>query len=73
LSLVWGQATDTKNNKVTARLSGPEGYTLTTYTALIITQKILEGNVKPGYQTPGTAYGEHLIMEVPGVEREIIE
>jgi short subunit dehydrogenase-like uncharacterized protein len=73
LSLVWGQATDTKNNKVTARLSGPEGYTLTTYTALIITQKILEGNVKPGYQTPGTAYGEHLIMEVPGVEREIID
>jgi len=33
----------------------------------------LKGNLKPGYQTPASAYGEDLIMEVPGVKREIIK
>jgi short subunit dehydrogenase-like uncharacterized protein len=70
-SLVWGQVTNAEGKTATARLSGPEGYTLTTYSSLIIVQKILNGNFKPGYQTPGSAYGENLVMEIPGVKREL--
>jgi short subunit dehydrogenase-like uncharacterized protein len=71
-SLVWGQATDASGKTATVRLSGPEGYTLTTLATLIIVQKILSGNLLPGYQTPSTAYGENLVIEIPGVKREIL-
>ncbi|HUM48027.1 MAG TPA: saccharopine dehydrogenase NADP-binding domain-containing protein [Chitinophagales bacterium] len=72
ISLVWGQATDQKGNKATARLRGPDGYTLTMLATLLITQKILQGNFKAGYQTPASAYGEELVLEIPGVSREIL-
>ncbi len=72
LSLIWGQVKNSNGKKIAIQLSGPEGYTLTTYAALLIAQKVLSGDFKTGYQTPGTAYGEDLIMEIPGVERKVI-
>jgi short subunit dehydrogenase-like uncharacterized protein len=71
-SLVWGQATDAAGKNAVVRLSGPEGYSLTTFAALLIAQKILTGNFKTGYQTPASAFGENLIMEIPGMQRDII-
>lgn len=73
ISLVWGQATNMSGKKVTVRLKGPEGYTLTTLSALIIVQKILNGNFSIGYQTPASAYGENLVLEIPGVQRDIVD
>jgi short subunit dehydrogenase-like uncharacterized protein len=70
-SLVWGQVINTAGKKTTAYLSCPDGYTLTVYSTLLITQKVLAGNFKPGYQTPASAYGENLVMEVPGTTRVI--
>jgi short subunit dehydrogenase-like uncharacterized protein len=72
-SLVWGQVRNAEGKKATVRLSGPEGYTLTTLAALIIVQKVLNGNLSPGYQTPASAYGENLVMAIPGVKREIVD
>lgn len=72
ISLVWGHATDQKGNNATARLRGPDGYTLTMLATLLIAQKILQGNFKAGYQTPASAYGEDLVLEIPGVSREIL-
>jgi len=71
-SLVWGQATNAAGRIATVRLSGPEAYTLTALSSLIIVQKILNGNYAPGYQTPASAYGEDLVLEIPGVQREIV-
>ncbi|MDZ4807956.1 MAG: hypothetical protein SGI96_06760, partial [Bacteroidota bacterium] len=71
-SLVWGEVKDTTGKIVQARLTGPEGYTLTAITSLIIAKKILEGNFKTGYQTPAGCYGADLIMEVPHVTRELM-
>ena len=68
ISLVWGQVTNAAGKTETMRLKGPEGYTLTTLSSLLITQKILQSNFIPGYQTPASAYGENLVMEIPGVE-----
>lgn len=70
--LVWGEVTNTAGEKKTARLTGPEGYTLTAITSLIIIRKVLEGSFKTGYQTPAGCYGEDLILEVPNVQREDI-
>lgn len=71
-SLVWAKATNNAGKTATIRLNGPEGYTLTMHSALIIVQKVLNGNFIPGYQTPASAYGENLIMEIPGVQREVV-
>jgi len=73
MSLVWGQVSNSKGETKTARMSCPDGYTLTMHSTLLIAQKILQGNFKPGYQTPASAYGEDLVMELPNVQREILE
>ena len=72
ISLVWGLVRNAAGKNATVRLSGPEGYTLTTHSSLIIVQKVLNGNFVPGYQTPASAYGENLVMEIPGVKREVL-
>lgn len=72
VSLVWGEARNAAGQKVGVRMQGPEGYTLTALTSLLITQKVLQGNFKTGYQTPAGAYGADLILEIPGVTRQVL-
>lgn len=69
-TLLWGEVRDDNGNRVESRLQGPDGYTLSAHAALNITQKILDGNFTPGYQTPAKAYGASLILEIDGVERQ---
>lgn len=71
-SYMWGRATNANGQTVTARQRTPEAYDLTAYASLLITQKILQGNFTPGYQTPAMAYGENLVMELPRVQREVL-
>ena len=72
ISFVWGEVINSVGEKKAARLKCPEGYTLTAISSLLITKKVLEGNFKAGYQTPAAAYGADLVLEIPGVSREII-
>lgn len=69
-TLLWGEASDLNGNRVESRMQGPEGYTITALAALNIAQKILDGNFKPGYQTPAKAYGADLVLEIEGVSRQ---
>lgn len=69
-TLLWGQAEDANGSRAECRMTAPEGYTTTALTALNIIQKILDGNLKPGYQTPAKAYGDDLILEIEGVTRQ---
>lgn len=62
---LWGQVSD-DNDTVEARLITPNGYTLTALTSVLIAQKVFDGNFKKGFQTPSSAYGEGLILEVEG-------
>ena len=68
-SLVWGEAMDDRAVRVTSRLRGPEGYTLTALTALAVVERVMAGEVRPGFQTPAGMYGADFILGVPGVER----
>lgn len=72
-SLVWGKVTGKAGDAKTARLSGPDAYTMTAISTLLITRKVLEGDFKTGYQTPAAAYGEDLVMGIPGVKRELVQ
>jgi len=69
-SLVWGEVTNSNGERLTATLTCPDGYTLTSRSSLLIAQKILNGNFRTGFQTPGSAYGADLVLEIPGVERQ---
>jgi short subunit dehydrogenase-like uncharacterized protein len=69
-SLVWGEVMDDAGGKAVSRLQGPEGYTLTAWTALAIVARVLAGEAPAGFQTPSRAYGADLILEVEGVTRE---
>lgn len=51
-----------------ARMVTLNGYTLTAKSSVLIASKILNGHYKPGFQTPATAYGADLILEIPGSE-----
>lgn len=72
-SFVWGEVKDDAGNKAVSRLQGPEGYTLTALTALVIVERVLGGQFTVGFQTPSKAYGPDLIMEIEGVTRQDVE
>lgn len=71
-SLIWGEVENLKGEIIAARFTGPEGYTLTAHSSLIIVQKVLKDDFKIGYQTPASAYGEDLVLEIPNTHRELI-
>lgn len=69
-SFVWGRVEDEDGRAAVARETGPDGYLFTARAALLIARRVLAGDAPPGYQTPATAYGEDLALEVAGVTRE---
>jgi short subunit dehydrogenase-like uncharacterized protein len=68
-SLVWGEARNASGKTVTASFTCADGYTLTALSSLIIAKKILQGDFKPGYQTPASCYGDGLAKEIPGTSQ----
>jgi short subunit dehydrogenase-like uncharacterized protein len=67
---LWGEASDAQGNRIEARLVCPEGYTTTVLTALEIAEKIADGNLRAGFQTPAKCYGADLILEIENTERQ---
>jgi short subunit dehydrogenase-like uncharacterized protein len=68
-SLLIAEATDGKNT-VRSKLRTPEAYHLTALTSVEIMKRILDGDLKAGFQTPSKVYGEDFIMQFAGVTRE---
>ncbi|WP_420315948.1 saccharopine dehydrogenase family protein [Ekhidna sp.] len=64
---LWGKV-EANGKSEEARLRTPNGYTLTALASVHIAKKILSGDFKPGFQTPSSAYGEGLILELEGCE-----
>ncbi len=69
VTYLWGEVSDDKGNRIEARLVCPEGYTTTVLTALEIGEKIVDGNLRAGFQTPAKCYGGDLILEIEGTNR----
>ncbi|MFQ5680347.1 MAG: saccharopine dehydrogenase, partial [Gemmatimonadota bacterium] len=67
---VWGEVEDERGRRAIARLRTPEGYTLTARSAVAIVERVLRGELVPGFQTPSRVYGPDLILEFDGVTRE---
>lgn len=73
ISFVKGTVTNAKGEHKSAYLRTPEGYKLTAYFALSISEKVLNDNFKIGFQTPALAYGADLVLEMNGVDRFDLE
>lgn len=68
---VWAEVTDEEGGRASARLHGPEaGVDWTVAAALDAVERVLEGGVEPGYQTPAGAFGADFALEAGGVSRE---
>ena len=68
-SLLLGEAEDDAGGRVSTRMRTPEGYTLTSRTALAIAERVVAGEAPAGFKTPSMAYGPDFIMDFDGVER----
>jgi short subunit dehydrogenase-like uncharacterized protein len=55
-----------KDGKVVkAYVDAPSGYDLTPISVVAVAHRILNGDFKVGYQSPGSAYGEDIINDIP--------
>lgn len=64
---ILGIVRNSTGTDVRAVLTTPNGYTLTAEAVVTIVEKMLNGNVSCGFQTPATAYGYGLALEIDGV------
>ncbi len=62
-------ATNKRGDSASAEMITPEPYLLTFHSALIVANRILDGQWEAGFQTPAGLYGADLALEIPGVTR----
>lgn len=65
-----GEVTDQTRRRAISKLITPEGYTCTALTTVAIMKRILNNELKIGFQTPALAYGPDFILQFRGVRRE---
>lgn len=68
-SRLWGEVSNGEERLI-ARLTTPNGYTLTAETAVESARRALDGETPNGYQTPSTAFGTDYVLEFDGVVRQ---
>jgi short subunit dehydrogenase-like uncharacterized protein len=69
-AVIVAEVEDATGRRVRARLRTPEAYTFTCTTALAILERVLAGDVEPGFQTPARVYGPDFVLPFAGVSRE---
>ncbi|MES2127935.1 MAG: saccharopine dehydrogenase NADP-binding domain-containing protein [Pseudomonadota bacterium] len=62
-------ARDAEGRSVATRLSTPEAYALTAQTATEIARRVMDGEVLPGFATPGQCFGPDFILGFEGAKR----
>lgn len=67
---LWAEARDGSGRSLALRLRAPEGYELTSWTALELAERALAGHLPLGFQTPAAACGSRFVLEFPGVTLE---
>ncbi|HVH38878.1 MAG TPA: saccharopine dehydrogenase NADP-binding domain-containing protein [Gemmatimonadaceae bacterium] len=70
VSQLWGEVTDASGKSASARLTAPDGYSLTALTAVEGARRVLAGGIATGFQTPSRAFGADFILGFAGVRRE---
>ena len=67
---IIGEVTNDHGGHAVSKLRTREGYTFTAQVTVEIMKRILNGESKPGFQTPSLAFGSDFVLQFEGVERE---
>lgn len=67
---VVAEAEGDAGRRAIARLHTPEAYAFTPIAATAVIERVLGGDVEPGFQTPARVYGPDFVVGIPGVTRE---
>jgi short subunit dehydrogenase-like uncharacterized protein len=65
-SYVWGEATNARGDKRTARIKTANGYSLTVTGALAVVEHLLASDLPGGTYTPAELIGPDLVTRLPG-------
>jgi short subunit dehydrogenase-like uncharacterized protein len=68
--VIVAEAEDLYRRRVGARLYTPDGYDFTALSAMAIARRVMDGEFRAGFQTPGGLYGADLVLRLQGVWRE---
>src|SRR5690606_13993481 len=62
---IAAEVTSIDGKIVKAWVDAPSGYSLTPLSVVAVAHRILKNDYKTGYQSPGSAYGEDIIKDIP--------
>lgn len=65
---ITAEITGRDGKVVKAYLDAPSGYELTPLSVIAVANRVLNGDFKIGYQSPGSAYGEYILNDIPNVK-----
>ena len=61
---VWGRVTNLSGAQREMKVQVGNGYRVTAVAGIHIAKRVLEGDVKTGYQTPAGCYGTSLLQQI---------
>jgi short subunit dehydrogenase-like uncharacterized protein len=67
---VVAEAEDDAGRRAVSRLRTPEAYAFTPLAATAVVERVLAGDIEPGFQTPARVYGADFVLSLAGVARE---
>jgi len=67
---VVAEVEDDAGGRAVSRLRTLEAYAFTPHAACAVLERVLAGDVEPGFQTPARVYGSDFVLGLPGVTRE---
>jgi short subunit dehydrogenase-like uncharacterized protein len=70
---IYGEVLNAQGNKVAAVVQTPNAYEFTALSVMTIVNKVLAGQAPVGFQTPATAYGADLVLEIPATMRSKVK
>jgi len=68
--VIVAEVEDARGRRACARLHTPQAYTFTGVTASAVAQRVLQGDIEVGFQTPARVYGPDFVLSFPEVWRE---
>jgi short subunit dehydrogenase-like uncharacterized protein len=70
---IVGEVESASGDRASARMRTPDTYDLTAKTAVDAARRVLDGEVPPGFWTPGGAFGPDYVLGFTGVKREDVD
>jgi len=62
---IAAEITGSNGKVVKAWVDAPSGYDLTPFSVVAVAHRVLSNDFKAGYQSPGSAYGEEILKDIP--------